>query len=140
MNGQLTLTLQLIYTATMTVAKVSLLMLYRRIFTIDIKWFRVGWWMNMTFLALYFIGVNIDLALQCLPQSVDHLWNLQDSCSPNFKVAKIIGGVNAFLDLTLLLLPIPMVWGLQMPRKRKVAVSGIFGVGLLYAASLQVVK
>ena len=129
---QLTLSLQLLYTATMTIAKFSLLMLYRRIFTIDIKWFRIGWWLNCAFLTLYFIGVNIDISLQCLPQSVDHLWNLQDSCSPNFAVAKIIGGVNALLDLTLLVLPIPIVWGLQMPRTRKIAVSGIFGIGLLY--------
>lgn len=131
---QLTLALQLTYTATITVAKLSLLMLYRRIFTFEARWFRVGWWMNLTFLALYFTGVNIDICLQCLPESVDHLWNLQASCHPNFAVAKIIGGVNAFLDITLLILPIPMVWKLQMPRKRKMVVSGIFGIGLLYAA------
>lgn len=135
MELQLTLALQLIYTATITVAKSSLLMLYRRIFTVETRWFRVGWWMNAAFLTIFFVGVNIDLCLQCLPKSVDHLWNMQDSCSPNFAVAKIIGGVNAFLDVTLLILPIPMVWGLQMPRKRKVAVSGIFGMGLLYVAS-----
>ena len=32
-------------------------------------------------------------------------------------------------DLTILLLPIPMTWSLQMPLKQKVAVSGTFLLG-----------
>ncbi len=59
---------------------------------------------------------------------------MMDFCRPNFALAKIVGAVNAAIDLTILLLPVPMVWGLQMPRKRKIAVSGIFGMGLLYAS------
>ncbi len=88
----------------------------------------------MTFVALFLVGVIIQLCLQCYPQSVDHLWNMMDFCRPNFALAKIVGAVNAAIDLTILLLPVPMVWGLQMPRKRKIAVSGIFGMGLLYAS------
>ena len=47
----------------------------------------------------------------------------------------LMGFLNAVIDLLILLLPIRMVWTLQMSPKRKVAVSAIFGLGLVYVAS-----
>ena len=42
-----------------------------------------------------------------------------------------IAGTDIFLDLVTVLLPLPMIWGLQMSRKRKWIVTGIFGLGAL---------
>jgi hypothetical protein len=40
------------------------------------------------------------------------------------------GVVNMILDFAIVLLPIPVVWSLQMPRKRKLMLVGVFSLGL----------
>ena len=40
-------------------------------------------------------------------------------------------GLNLFSDIVILLLPIPMLLGLQVPRRQRVAVIGIFSIGLM---------
>lgn len=105
--------------------------MYRDIFTLRVRWFRVGWWTNLALIIMYFVAIMIEICLQCLPQSVDTLWDLQHPCYPSQPPQMVFGILNAVLDLTLLLLPVRMVWGLHMPRKQKIAVSGIFLLGLM---------
>ncbi len=38
---------------------------------------------------------------------------------------------NTFLDFALALLPISVVWNLQLSQRKKVGLYGILGVGLL---------
>ena len=40
--------------------------------------------------------------------------------------------VNAATDLSILLLPIRICWGLQLSRKRKLGVLVVLGLGLMY--------
>jgi hypothetical protein len=40
-------------------------------------------------------------------------------------------GLNLFSDIVILLLPIPMLLGLRVPRKQRIAVVGIFSIGLM---------
>lgn len=39
--------------------------------------------------------------------------------------------INVALDLMVVALPIPVVWKLQMPNKKKIAVTGMFSLGIL---------
>ena len=39
--------------------------------------------------------------------------------------------LNLVLDVTMVVLPIPMIWGLQMPIGKKAMIGGIFGLGIL---------
>jgi hypothetical protein len=41
------------------------------------------------------------------------------------------GVMNLVSDVGLTVLPTTFVWKLQMPRKQKIALGGLFGVGLL---------
>ena len=47
-------------------------------------------------------------------------------------MAYIQGIFNVVSDFYLLILPIPVVWQLQMPSKRKIGVCAIFMTGILY--------
>ena len=133
---QLEFAVQLTYSATTTLAKASVLLLYRRVFSLRARRFRIAWWTNVGLLASYFIGINIQTFLQCAPQSISHYWNPESPCHPPGNTRAVFFGCwNPFIDLTILSLPIPMIWGLQMPRKQKVAVSGIFLLGLMYVQS-----
>ena len=39
--------------------------------------------------------------------------------------------LTIFLDFIILFLPVPIVWSLQLPKKQRIAVLGIFGAGIV---------
>jgi hypothetical protein len=41
--------------------------------------------------------------------------------------------MNIATDVTLLLLPMPLLSALQLPRMQKIALMGVFAIGILYA-------
>lgn len=46
-----------------------------------------------------------------------------------------VGGlsiVNLVLDVIVIILPLPILWNLNMATTKKVAISAVFGVGLMY--------
>ena len=43
-----------------------------------------------------------------------------------------IAVLNCLQDIVIVILPMPVLWGLQMARIKKVALSGMFGIGTLY--------
>ena len=130
---QLEFALQVTYIFTTTLAKASVLMLYYRVFSLRARWFRIAWWANVGLLASYVIGITLQTFLQCAPQSISTFWNPDDPChAASNPHAVAFGCWNAFVDLTILVLPVRMVWSLQMSRKQKIAVSGIFLLGLMY--------
>ena len=86
-------------------------------------------------LAYSIVLLSIHLTA-CAPHSIDTLWNNLAQCFSSavdfkFKSPIIAGFVNAAIDLGILLLPLRMVWNLQMANKRKVLVCGLLGLGLL---------
>lgn len=118
--------------------KSSIVCFYRRIFR--------GTIFNIVTIALLVVivcwGISIFLAtlLQCAP--IRMVWqSLSGSPERNAQCINVIplfyamAISNLILDILILAIPIPMVWKLQMPRSRKVAVSGIFLLGALLVSS-----
>ena len=119
------------YCLTVTTVKLSLLVTYRRIF--DTAAFKqrtllVGIACVVWFIVTLFTGV-----FQCRPFSAAfdpktlftyHCIDLQSyywgTCA-----------ANMVLDFVVLLLPLYMVWGLALPKRQKLAVSGIFMLGFM---------
>lgn len=64
--------------------------MYRDIFTLRVRWFKIGWWTNLALIIVYFVAITIEICLQCLPQSVDTLW---DSKTSLLSVATTTNGV-----------------------------------------------
>ena len=126
----------LTYIFLMAAARTSILLLYRRIFTLMNGWFRLAWWTSMS-IVLAYSAVQLAICLSlCAPHSIDTLWHDPSKCrgtAGDIKSKKpiILAFLNAAVDLGILLLPIRMVWNLQMAKKRKILVSGLFGLGLL---------
>lgn len=126
---QLIFSLQITYSVLITVTKASILMLYRRIFTLNLKAFRICWWISVSLVLAYFVAIIIIACTQCTP--ISRLWSLTAPCQTSFVPAAIFGSINALTDLIILTLPLPMVWGLHLPRKQKIAVSATFLLGVL---------
>jgi hypothetical protein len=51
-------------------------------------------------------------------------------CIPNANSVYALGAVSIFFDVVILLLPIPMVVNLQINRRKKVGLTGVFCLGV----------
>ena len=131
-NGpQLLFAVEFVYAAAIPAVKMSVIMFYSRIFAVDsFKWafyfctfIVVGWW----------IGVTVTVAVQCKPYQ--HLWlqyvdpTAKGECIDLYGFFLGNGIAEAITDFIILIVPIPMVWQLQMPTGQKLAVLGIFFLG-----------
>ncbi|KAL4863674.1 hypothetical protein BDV12DRAFT_177230 [Aspergillus spectabilis] len=119
----------ILYATTVPMVKVSVLLLYRRIF-------RLTWTLYLcAFLSVgYTISVSTAISLACVPTS--YFWTQWVDplnggyCRINLYQFYLWNGVaNLFTDVIILCLPIPIVWSLQMPKAQKWAISGIFLLG-----------
>ncbi len=79
----------------------------------------------------YFAYLFIKFFWQCLPYPLGFLWKDPTKCNPSAQGAQISGIINVFIDFTILIMPLPMIWVLQISKKQKIAVSGVFLLGLM---------
>lgn len=129
--SQITVCSLLTYSLTITSVKLSLLLLYRRIF--DTPAFRrrslvvgvacVVWWVVEVFTDIF----------QCHPfeAAFDPASLFTNRCINLQSYYFGITASNMGLDIIMLLLPLHMVWNLKLPIKQKVCLSGIFSMGFL---------
>ena len=59
---------------------------------------------------------------------------IDGSCGDQRSLDMYIAVLNCLQDIVIVILPLPVLWGLQMARSKKVALSGMFGIGTLYGA------
>lgn len=119
------------YTLVIILTKASILLLYLRVFA-PARTLRIiihfNLWANVVF---YIIGFFVTLLI-CLPREA--LWNpyIRNIKCLNAVAAELASAVfNVVSDFAILILPISMVWKLQMQRKKKLAVSAVFATGVL---------
>ena len=109
-------------------------MLYRRIFSLRVLWFRIAWWINVILVISYFAALLAGLLRQCGTLPISTLWRSPAKCGHSMGGTigpAGMGFLNAVLDTLILVLPIRMVWSLQMSFKQKLGVSAIFALGLM---------
>ena len=114
-------------------AKLSLFLLYYRLFG------RHQWIRHLVYLgigsvfAMYTAGM-IVYGYLCLPRP-GQSWieaGLSSRCHDQFiMIGYVRGPFNVLSDLFLLLLPLPAVWQLHLPLRKKVGTYGIFLTGSL---------
>ncbi|KAK4164704.1 hypothetical protein QBC43DRAFT_300171 [Cladorrhinum sp. PSN259] len=118
----------MILCATFYLAKISILLLYRRIFATPE--FRRTCLIMIGISTAYFVAAQVTNLCACIP--IDLFWNRTNKGGRclNFNLFSfIIGLIEIVLDIAILTLPIRAVLSLQMPRKTKVMVSGVFLLG-----------
>ena len=54
--------------------------------------------------------------------------------APQQKFYEVNGILNIVTDILIYLLPVPMLWGLQLTWRKKGAIMSIFGLGILSIA------
>ena len=78
---------------------------------------------------------TFDTIFVCKPVSGYWDRNIHAKCR-NQLVDIIVGGVqNIVTDVTILGLPLPILWNLHMSKRRKMQLTGLFALGGLYVSS-----
>lgn len=120
----------LIYLPAINVVKLSILLLYLRIFTAGQK-FKIAIRATLAFVLGLFIASQLSIIFACRP--VKKLFNptLEGSCIDIRMHVNATSALNIFSDFVIWILPLPMIWTLKTSKRQKLAVSGIFATGLL---------
>lgn len=130
MNNKLIIPLSIFYGLGLALIKCSICTLFTRIFII--KPFKIA--------ACAVMGMNIAWGIWsmfgswvvCTP--IAYNWDQSipgGHCGNRVAASVSIGVIDIFIDFCILLLPIPMVWRLQLPFKNKIGLSLIFCVGII---------
>ncbi len=116
------------YPVTILLVKLSILLLYLRIFQVDrvLKWLVYGGIIFQTLFYTAMVLVSIVTLTQC-----DSALALSKKICKDQSIPIIVQGVvNTITDFYVLVLPIARVVQLQIPFRRKVGLSAIFLTGL----------
>ncbi|GKZ23975.1 hypothetical protein AbraIFM66951_010227 [Aspergillus brasiliensis] len=115
------------YNASLIFTKFSILFQYLRIF--PDRRFRLACWIVFGIVATYGTWAVVSGFLNCIP--VAKFWNRDISgyCLSFEAVWFFNASMNIATDTTLLILPMPLLSQLQLPRMQKFALMGIFAVG-----------
>lgn len=109
--------------------QVSILYLYKRVFTINNNWFRY----TLYILGLLCICVNVSMFLAvlfaCTP--VNYSWNkmIKGHCFEVRRVYLAHTVLVLVLDIFIVAAPMPIVWGLHTTKATKGVVAGLFLLG-----------
>ena len=131
-SSQKYLVLQVGYPPAITFTRLSLFLMYLRIFSPS-RSARYLIYFGITATVLFYTGILLTKIISCTPRSGDS-WieaSHSKSCGKTVTQSYAMGAFNVISDFCLLVIPIPVVWNLQLPLRRKVGVSAIFLMGFL---------
>ncbi|MCJ1285840.1 hypothetical protein MMC26_005181 [Xylographa opegraphella] len=120
--------IQILWATSLVFIKLSLLVFYVRIFNVPL--FKLVAKVLMVVVLLWGASVVLCAFLLCRPFAFN--WDQTipgGSCGNQILSYIITGAFNILTDFMVLCLPMPMVWNLHVPRKNKIALFGMFGIG-----------
>jgi hypothetical protein len=120
----------LMYSAAVTTVKVSIILAYLRLF--PNPHFRRFCWANLfVVIAIWFCGIWVVL-FQCKPMAGAWDFTLPNrSCIPVVNFFYSAAAVGIVTDILLCTVPIPFFWKMQLPRRQRIGICLLFGIGIL---------
>ncbi|KAB8288831.1 hypothetical protein EYC80_010733 [Monilinia laxa] len=134
----LILIIQFVYAVGQGLVKSSICLLLIRIFST--RRFRIAASIIMGLCIAWSLMTILIAFLICRP--LDYNWNLKppgNHCGDQNLAYGSVGVVDIFTDTCILILPIPMIWNLQMPKLNKVLLACILGFGI-FSISVTIVR
>ncbi|MCJ1405072.1 hypothetical protein MMC11_008298 [Xylographa trunciseda] len=115
-----------VYTVGITLTKYSILLFYSRIF--KERYFKLALWVTTGIVTVWFVAIELSVLLECIP--IHALWDFGPGQCIDLKAFFLGSGVpNVILNVVILVLPLPMIWTLQIERSQKIALSSVFLLG-----------
>ena len=125
---------QQVYFLTQTITKISVLLLYYRVFGVHAR-FRIAAYIAGGIVIAWWISCFFATMFTCIPLKA--LWDtsIKDKTYIDMRKFGIANGsFNLVTDVMVVALSGPMVWSLQLSLRKKILISGAFGMGTLYAS------
>lgn len=123
-----------VYEITTLVTKVSLLLLYLRIFKVA-REAAIMVWTGIVFITMFYLASFAAQAAMCFPRGSENWFDatLAPRCGmPQVRLAAVQGVVGILTDFYALAIPFVLVTRLQMTNSKKAGVAAIFLTGLMY--------
>ncbi len=124
---------QILYKIAIGLTKVSILAFYLRVFGIS-RWFRISCFAVMGIVVAWTISSVMASILQCSPVKFAYDRRGHGTCIDLGKFWYANAGYNITTDLIIIIMPILVIRTLQLPKRTKIALCGIFALGTLYAS------
>lgn len=116
----------MVYYLSLGLTKGSMLLQYRRIF--PTKAFQIANWITMAVVICYTIWTVFSSIFACIP--VRAFWTKEKaSCINQFAMWFTNAAINILTDFAIILLPIPVIRGLNLGKRQKIGLISIFAVG-----------
>ena len=128
---QIAYIVSIIYILLMLTIKSAVLLQYLRLFVPSRNRSFYLTWLLIAINIVFNIGFVFAYAFQCTPRR--KIWSpwLPGRCINSGATLVISAISNTITDFATLLLPMYTIWSLQLPFKRKLAISALFAIGLL---------
>ncbi len=85
----------------------------------------------LVFIAGLFIVSWTVIWLLCQPLSKFWDSTVPGKCINTYRYYLTGTALNILIDVAILVLPMPVIWSLKMPRRQQIWVSGIFALGIV---------
>ena len=127
---------QIFYKAITWPTKISILLMYRRVFLVsdDVKAYGVQFryliWITMATVVGCFISFETAGIFQCTP--VRHAWHssIPGHCTDKMSRMYAYAGCNFVTDLIILMLPMPLINSMtHITRRQKIGLMAVFALG-----------
>ncbi|KFZ11174.1 hypothetical protein V501_04875 [Pseudogymnoascus sp. VKM F-4519 (FW-2642)] len=118
------------YMAGITGFKVALCLSYLRILNKSNKAYRKFVWVVLITCVLGHLGGTLVLIFQCKPVRKSWLPKTPGSCLPNDTTFYALAAITIIFDCIIFVLPIPLLYSLQINIRRKIALMTVFLLGL----------
>ena len=123
---------QALYYIAQALIKISLLLLYHRLFSVN-RHFRIALIVAGVLVIMWCLASFWDTIFECVPVQAEWDKSIRNARCQRIRELALGSGIsNLILDVMFLLLPVPMVWQLQVSKRIKVSLTGIFLLGGLY--------
>lgn len=127
-NTQVAFVSPILWVFAVNIIRSSIILLYMHIF--PTRSFRFVCGAVLAFNAAFFVGTILADCLICHP--IAYRWDSSlrgGSCGDQKALDLFIAIFNLLLDITVVVLPMPILWGLQMAVSKKVMLTSMFSMG-----------
>lgn len=117
----------IVYNVATCVVKMSIMLQYRRIFTV--KAMQTVTLVGLVFEGAWAFTLSILLPMVCSP--VSFFWNtsITGKCLNQLAIWYVMATVNLVTDFVTFSLPLPVIRSLQLPKRQKYMLMGVFCLG-----------
>ncbi|KAL5606304.1 hypothetical protein BROUX41_002719 [Berkeleyomyces rouxiae] len=120
-----------LYTLALGIIKTAILLQYLRIFTGQLRKVTI---ICMILIGMWSTAILLVVIFPCRPVRLFWDKSIDGHCIPNLPQWYINSGGNILTDLVITILPIRVLWKLQLPRSQRFSLIAVFALGFFTCA------